>query len=417
MRQHNGGLSKICTCPRKRWPKCRHSWHFNFKWDDHHYRFSLDRHLGRHVDSKSEAEAEAEKIRREIREGRFGRPAPSAAMTLRQLSTRWVDDYVKVERAKSLQAFVYALNTICRTEIPHHTGKKYPLGEWSVADIVTGVVTRFRKVRRTQTGETGTNRNLQTLRALFNWGIGQGYITKTPFRREHKSVVTIPKAYARTRRLEDGEDAALLTACPPPLRAVVECALATGMRRAEIANLTWRMIDGIRVQGSDITWSPNATIVLPGRKTKSGKSRSIPISTRLRHILEMRRFDPAGNPIPLDGYCFGDEIGQRVESCRRSWYAAVLRAHGHQPVYTKTSNLSAESRAILKKIDLHFHDLRRECGSRWLEGGVDIHIVRDWLGHWNVSQTSDYLSGTVQGQHDAMRGVRAGEGCLMAAPS
>jgi len=52
--------------------------------------------------------------------------------------------------------------------------------------------------------------------------------------------------------------------------------------------------------------------------------------------------------------------------------------------------------------DLHFHDLRREAGSRWLEGGVPRQTVRDWLGHTNVAQTSTYLASTLQGQHDAM---------------
>ena len=48
----------------------------------------------------------------------------------------------------------------------------------------------------------------------------------------------------------------------------------------------------------------------------------------------------------------------------------------------------------LGAIDLHFHDLRREAGSRWLEGGVPLHTVKDWLGHTNISQTSTYLNAT-----------------------
>src|SRR5688572_10628299 len=50
-----------------------------------------------------------------------------------------------------------------------------------------------------------------------------------------------------------------------------------------------------------------------------------------------------------------------------------------------------------------FHDLRREAGSRWLEGGVPLQTVRDWLGHANISQTSTYLDSTLKGQHEAMR--------------
>ncbi len=62
-RHHNHGLRKICGCPRRLWPKCDHGWHLNFKHAGTHYRFSLDRHAGRHLTSKAEALAEADVLR------------------------------------------------------------------------------------------------------------------------------------------------------------------------------------------------------------------------------------------------------------------------------------------------------------------------------------------------------------------
>jgi integrase len=35
----------------------------------------------------------------------------------------------------------------------------------------------------------------------------------------------------------------------------------------------------------------------------------------------------------------------------------------------------------LVAIDLHFHDLRHEAGSRWLEAGIPLHHVKELLGH------------------------------------
>ena len=114
----------------------------------------------------------------------------------------------------------------------------------------------------------------------------------------------------------------------------------------------------------------------------------------------MRRFDPVGAPLLLDSYVFGNEIGERVKSHKRAWNTAVLKAHGYDPTYTKTVNLIAtRSRAALATIDLHFHDLRREAGSRWLEGGVPLHTIRDWLGHTSIAQTSAYQAGTMKTQH------------------
>ncbi len=68
-----------------------------------------------------------------------------------------------------------------------------------------------------------------------------------------------------------------------------------------------------------------------------------------------------------------------------------------------TAVLSVESRAALKAIGLHVHDLRREAGSRWLDGGVPLTAIRDWLGHGNISQTSTYLETQTVGQNDLMR--------------
>ena len=41
---------------------------------------------------------------------------------------------------------------------------------------------------------------------------------------------------------------------------------------------------------------------------------------------------------------------------------------------------------------LHFHDLRREFGCQLLEAGASLHLVRDYLGHANITRTNTYLS-------------------------
>ena len=44
-------------------------------------------------------------------------------------------------------------------------------------------------------------------------------------------------------------------------------------------------------------------------------------------------------------------------------------------------------------MDLHFHDLRREFACRLLESRAELHGVRDFLGHTNIT-TSRYLRST-----------------------
>ena len=54
-------------------------------------------------------------------------------------------------------------------------------------------------------------------------------------------------------------------------------------------------------------------------------------------------------------------------------------------------------------VDLHFHDLRHEAGSRLLEAGIPLHHVQAILGHENLSQTSTYLNATRIGLQDSIR--------------
>jgi integrase len=397
-------LYKICDHPRSRWSECPDPWHFAYKHGTKHYRFSLDKRLGKHVD-KETAEIKAGEIWLQIKSGTFDKPAPITSMTLQQLIDVYLERYVGVERTETADDFKSGLKVISGTRIKHPTGGTLKFGEWAVADIRTDTIERYRETRRALgTGIGGTNRSLSRLRAVFNWGIKVGYLDETPFERKGQTVVKMSRETPRNRRLnaDIDEEAKLLAACEIHLRALVECALQTGMRRGEITNLRWRNIRGMTVEGTIINWAPRASITLEAASTKTKRSRSIPISTRLKAVLEIRRFDPAGEPLPLDSYVFGNALGQKIESPKRAWMRAVLKAHGIKPTYTKTMNMSAESRAAFQTINLHFHDLRREAGSRWLDGGVPLHTIRDWLGHSNISQTSTYLAGTSQTQHDAM---------------
>lgn len=414
-RQHRG-LRKLCDCAKAKWSTCKHSWYFNYKprnvqrhnreSSDGGYRFSLDKQLGRHIDSKTEAEAEAARLRVAIDDGMFGQPERREDMTLRQLADAYLERYVTVNHADTQREYRYSLDMICRTAVARPTGGSAPLGHWRVTDIVTDSVNRFREVRLAAGGgKVGVNRNVLRLRALFNWAREQGYASHTPFivnGVKARSIV-LSDEQPRGRRLETGEEAALLAVCDPLLRALVVAAIDSGMRQGEILSLQWSQVEGMTVKDEKVTWATASRLFLPAAKTKTSKDRKVPISTRLRALLEMRRFDPKGQPCAVHAYVFGNEVGEQLSGFRRAWHTAILKSHGHEPEYTPTKNLTPKSRAALRAVNLHFHDLRREAGSRWLDGGVPIHTVRDWLGHTNVAQTSTYLAGTQSSEHEAMR--------------
>ena len=87
----------------------------------------------------------------------------------------------------------------------------------------------------------------------------------------------------------------------------------------------------------------------------------------------MLRTDPEGNDLPGQAFVFGDEIGGQITSVKTAWRSACAAA------------------AIE---DLRFHDLRREFACRLLESRAELHDVRDFLGHANITTTSRYLRST-----------------------
>ena len=56
-----------------------------------------------------------------------------------------------------------------------------------------------------------------------------------------------------------------------------------------------------------------------------------------------------------------------------------------------------------KITDLHFHDLRREAGSRWMDAGMPLATIQRWLGHANIAQTSTYLGASLGADELDMR--------------
>jgi integrase len=139
-------------------------------------------------------------------------------------------------------------------------------------------------------------------------------------------------------------------------------------------------------------------LMLPAGKTKTNTARSIPVGGNLAAVIDMRRHAPDGKELPLSAHIFGNAAGEQIGSIRKAWQTTVLKAHGHTPQWVKgkRNHLAPESLAAYRAINLHFHDLRREFGSRVLESGSSLVEARNLLGHANISQTSTYLQSTAK---------------------
>ncbi len=424
-RHHNDGLRKICDCPRRSWAKCSHAWHLAYQWHGQRYRVSLDRERGRAVGSKTEADAYAAEIRLAIRSGTFRASVPVFGLTFGDVLTAYDEKYVQApgRRESGQRSKGWMIALFRRAPVLAGNGATMPLGDKPIAAVTKADVEAFREWRREEHramleareawdreraavverelktradekrgwrsvvgeskashlvgrqkpriapglkgGEVGINRLLQALRHVFNWAIAEGYCDQTPFKRHGVTVVKLAQHMEgeRTRRLEAGEEDALLTHAEPRLRSLIVAALATGCRLGELLSLTWAQVrrdeDGAARQ-----------IVLPAAKTKTNQNRVIPVGARLRAELEMRRHDPAGEDYPPEAAVFGEVTGEPIKSISTAWRSACKRAG---------------------IVGLNFHDLRREFGCRLMESGAAIHDARELLGHANISTTSRYL--------------------------
>jgi integrase len=149
----------------------------------------------------------------------------------------------------------------------------------------------------------------------------------------------------------------------PQLQALFIAALESGCRIGELLALQWRQVD-----------RASAQITLVNTTTKTTRTRTIPITARLRAVMEMRRTAPDGSEHGPDAYVFGNEVGEPIKSIKKEW-KAVRQAAG--------------------VVNLKFHDLRREFGSRLLEAiGGNAVIVKDWIGHADLKTTQTYLRTT-----------------------
>ena len=361
-----GNVYKQCGC--RRWKECGHSWYVAYQKGKRRFRPCLDTLIGRHCVDFTEARAEA---RRAIVAWENGLDASQVLPTDRATLATLMEEYGK--RPEAGAGEWYHVRIVNRTVVTHPDGPR-ELGRWRADEVTREAIEQFRR----QCRKVAANRHLAYLRALYNWAVAAGLVPRTPFRVGDVAVVKLTREDARTRRLQPGEWERLLPALNS-LQDLAVGALETGMRKGELLSLQWHQV----------RFFPRAEIFLPAQKTKAKKDRRIPISSVLRPVLEARRNDPAGNPLPPDAFVFGDEIGRRRGSIKTAWKLACKRAN---------------------VFDLHFHDLRREAGSRWMDAGVALGTIQRWLGHHNVSQTSTYLAASLGNDDDAMRAFEQAAG-------
>ena len=180
-------------------------------------------------------------------------------------------------------------------------------------------------------------------------------------------------------------------AANPWLQRLIITAIETGCRLGELLSLTWGDVDLTRGE-----------FVVTGDTNKTGQGRALPISPRLRAVLDMLKLDPSGKERPGTISCSGMRSGSR-EVHEKGMGDGRARGSRRRANVDRSRWPLGRRAPGAPAIDLHFHDLRHEAGARMLESGWPLHHVQQMLGHADVKQTSTYLNSGNVGLHDSMK--------------
>ena len=219
---------------------------------------------------KAQAERAENAIRDQVYEGQYGKKK-AAAPLLRDFVTNtflpwsrankrtWRED---VYRSQSILAFF----------------GKCPLDEISSAQIE-----KFKMKRQQTPTKKGSerrpatvNRELENLSRMFNLAIDMGIPLTNPCLK----VQSLSEDNERNRYLSDAEERRLLDVLQgrrKHLRSIVLIDLQTGLRKQELLSLRWQNVDFER----DVIHVMNSR----RERTKSGRSRSVPLTSIAREEL------------------------------------------------------------------------------------------------------------------------------------
>ena len=274
----------------------------------------------------------------------LGTLAPKQTMPrLMPMVDRYVEEVTPTKKGKSQER--YRANHFRKTKLADIT-----------IDKITGeVVAQYRDSRLKEVSPNTVRLELAFLSVVFEqcrkeWGLA----VSNPLRQ-----IRMPKpGKPRQRRLEAGEEEALLQACRESgahyLQTFVILAIETGMRFGELAGVAW---ENLNLQ--------KRTIYLPD--TKNGSPRTVPLSTRALNAIQTQ-------PRSIDGRLFSVKPG----SIRSAFLIALYRAQATQP----------DSKMFLR--ELRFHDLRHEAVTRLFERGLNPIEVGMVSGHKTLSMLQRY---------------------------
>lgn len=289
--------------------------------------------LAKTFDSRSEALSWARDMEYQIDKGVFHLPLNTKEATLSELLERYRKEITP--HKKSQKPELYRIKGFLKSN----------LADRYVSNLRSSDFASYRDARL-KLGKAGNTvkQELALISHLFfvaraEWGFES---LDNPIRHIRKPKL----AKGRTRRVTDDEINLLINNTDSfDLPFILKLAVETGMRRGEIASISW---SDINIQRRVIyLWD-----------TKNGEDRQVPLSSKAIALLE-------SIPRRNDGRLFG------------------MTAHAISYAFIR-------SRRRVNLEDLHFHDLRHEAISRIFEKGLNVMEVGSISGHKTLQMLKRY---------------------------
>jgi len=297
----------------------------------------------------TEARAKLEEIRAQAKRGGFVSLASQRKVTFDQLLAKYAEmekgkPYFERSRKYSLPILLSFFGVS-----DGHPGRK-------LCSITPYDLEDFKKKRKETPLRSGkprsdvsVNRELETLRHMFNKAVEWGIMAENPFEKFKRSIL-FEERNDRCRYLTEDEIQRLLAACPSYLQRIVRAALLTGLRKGDLLSLKWGDVDLER------------RILYFTEQKKRGKRGVKVLNSDFMELLgEIRR---NGNE-----HIFTGPEGKPLKGVKNSFRTALKNA-GIQ--------------------DFHFHDLRHTSASYLVMRGASMKAVQAHLGHRSLAMTERY---------------------------
>lgn len=320
------------------------------------------RNLKRMADTKTEAKELLKQMVRAL-DDKNEKVFQAEKMKFRELADYFTEHYLKpaeyVENRKVSGLRSYD------TAVHHFNPVREFFDNKMLRSITYETISQYRALRLKTPTRSGSqrsiasvNRELAILRRVLGIAQRENWILKNPFS-QGDTLICIADEKKRERILTKAEEIKLLEACQGSrshLKAILICALDTGMRQGEIFSLQWKSVD-----------FNEGVINIDAYNTKTMKSRQIAMTSRLASELLALYQKSTFNP---DDLVFGitDNVKHSFNSVRK----------------------------IAGLEDLRFHDLRHTAATRLVSQHLPLSEVGRVLGHSQANTTYRYVNANLE---------------------